>query len=231
MYLAEELREYVEKDQRKVAARVELFDRFSEDVIAGVDLAFLKGKSEAVISGAVLLGPDFAVIDCAHSIQKAKIPYVPGYLSYREGSVAVEAIESLRPRPTLIFVNRCGINHPRRAGLASWIGVVLDVSTVGVTKSSLCGTWTLPEFAGDASPLFCGEEVLGHVFLSKGGCNPIFVAPGHRVSVDTSLDLARRYLRGHKIPEPCRLARLYVRKVKREMERSGLVSKNQDLVV
>lgn len=218
MRLSGELRKEIESDQQEIAAQIVLDDRFSEEVVAGVDLVFLEGKFEMIISGAVALGPDRAILDCAHSVRKARIPYVPGYLSYREGPVALEALERLRPKPTLLFVNRCGINHPRRAGLASWLGVVLDMPTVGVTKNPLCGSWIPTVSTGDASPLFCGEEILGHVFRSKDGCRPIVVAPGHRVSVGASLDLARRYLRGHKIPEPCRLARLYARKVKRDMD-------------
>jgi len=225
---SEELRKEIESSQQEIAAQVVLDNCFSEEVVASVDLVFLEGIFETVISSAVAFDPDLAILDCAHSVRKARIPYVPGYLSYREGPAALEALESLKPKPTLLFVNRCGINHPRKAGLASWIGVVLDMPTVGVTKNSLFGSWIPPTFTGDASPLFCEKEVLGHVFFSKRGCRPIVAAPGHRVSVDTSLDLARWYLRGHKIPEPCRLARLYARQVKRELIESSAISKNRD---
>ncbi len=120
-------------------------------------------------------------------------------------------------RPTILFVDGCGINHPRRAGLASQIGVTMDVPTVGVSKNVLCGSFEPPGRVGDASPLIFEGELVGYVLFSKKRCRPIVVAPGHRVSVDGALDLARRYLRDHKLPEPCFVAHQHVNDVKRRI--------------
>ena len=205
--------------QRKIASRVILEDSYSTEAVAGVDQAF---DGDIVLSGAVVLGPNLEVIDKASCSVKTSFPYIPGLLSFREGPAAIRAVRKLFRRPTLIFVDGCGINHPRMAGLASFIGVVLDLPTIGVSKSVLCGEFELPQKAGESTPLFYNGKQVGHLLRSKKGCRPIVIAPGHRVSVDASLELAREYLSDHKLPEPCRRAHEYVNQVKRELaERPG----------
>jgi len=200
--------------QRRIAANVSLADSFSTDFVAGVDQAFL---GELIISGAVLLNVADRVIARASSAMKAALPYVPGLLSFREGPAAIRAVKELRPKPTLLFVDGCGINHPRRAGLASFIGIMLDLPTIGISKRVLCGEGEPPQRASTASPLIFEGEQVGHLLKSKDGCRPIVVAPGHRVSMQSSLDLARRYIGGGKLPEPCRLAHEHANLVKRNL--------------
>lgn len=198
--------------QSKIASRVTLEDSYSTEGVAGVDQAF---DGEIVMSGAVVLGPNLEVIDMASCSAKTSFPYIPGLLSFREGPAAIRSVRKLFTRPTLIFVDGCGINHPRMAGLASFIGVVLDLPTIGVSKSALCGDYELPDRAGEATPLSYNGKRVGHLLRSKKACRPIVIAPGHRVSVDSSLELAREYLADHKLPEPCRRAHEYVNWAKR----------------
>lgn len=200
--------------QRRAALRVDLRDSYSTDFVAGVDQAFLDDR---IISGAVVLGPFMEVIADARCIMPAAFPYIPGLLFFREGPAAMRALKRLRPRPSLLFVDGCGINHPRMAGLASMIGLLLDLPTIGITKNLLCGECELPEKPGRAAPLFLNGEQVGHILRSKEGCRPIVISPGHRVCVRSSLDLTRKYLHGSKLPEPCRLAHLHANQIKREL--------------
>jgi deoxyribonuclease V len=94
------------------------------------------------------------------------------------------------------------------------VGVILDLPTIGITKNVLCGAFDLPEKVGEAAPLVYGDEQVGYLLKSKKGCRPIVVAPGHRISIDSALEMARRCLKGHKLPEPCRLAHEYANLVK-----------------
>ncbi|HII06012.1 MAG TPA: endonuclease V [Methanotrichaceae archaeon] len=211
--------------QEKIASEIVFEDRFSEGVVAGVDQAFISRKDgrEMVISGAVAFDSTLRPLSKSWAILDTTFPYVPGLLSFREGPTALEAVKRLETRPTILFVDGCGINHPRRAGLASHIGVTLNVPTIGVSKNVLCGTFDPPGRVGDASPLVYVGERVGYVLFSKKRCRPIVVAPGHKVSVDGALDLARRYLRDNKLPEPCFAAHQQANLVKRQIL-SGEVS-------
>ena len=205
--------------QDEIASKVVLEDRFSEEVVAGVDQAFIRREDgrEMVVSGAVAFDSSLRPISKSWAILETTFPYLPGLLSFREGPAALEALRRLETRPTILFVDGCGVNHPRRAGLASSIGVTLDLPTVGVSKNVLCGTFDPPSAVGDASPLVFEGEGVGYVLLSKKRCRPIVVAPGTGVSVESALDLARRYLRDHKLPEPCFAAHQQANEVKRKI--------------
>lgn len=198
--------------QRKIAARVDLKDSYSTEFVAGVDQAFVDDR---IISGAVVLGPSLDVIGHATCTMQSAFPYISGLLSFREGHVAIRAARKLIPRPTLLFVDGCGVNHPRMAGLASFIGLMLDLPTIGITKNVLCGEGEMPEKAGMATPLFCNGVQVGYILKSKEGSRPIVVAPGHRISMQSSLDLTGKYLANSKLPEPCRLAHQYANQIKR----------------
>ena len=201
--------------QRKIASRVDLSDSYSTESVAGIDQAFLDGR---IVSGAVVLGPTLEVIGRASCIMSAAFPYIPGLLSFREGPAAIRAVRKLSPKPTLLFVDGCGINHPRMAGLASFIGVLTNMPTIGVTKNVLCGEGELPEKFGQAAPLLHNGKQVGHLLKSKDGFRPIVIAPGHRISMRSSLELVRRYLVDHKLTEPCWLAHVHVNQVKRELD-------------
>jgi deoxyribonuclease V len=205
------LEEHLFEVQRRIAARVILEDHYSAEAAAGVDQAFL---GELVISGAVVLDRNLKVSGRASYAMKAAIPYISGLLSFREGAPALKAVRALVPKPTLLFIDGCGINHPRMAGLASYIGVILNLPTIAVSKEVLCGSFNLPEKVGEAKPLIYQERQVGYLLKSKKGCKPIVVAPGHMVSFESSLELTCSYIKNHKLPEPCRLAHEYARMLK-----------------
>ena len=200
--------------QRAVAAQVCIEDRFDEiQTIAGVDQAFFDDK---VVSGIVTL--DYETMeekDRAYAIVATEFPYIPTFLAFREGKAIVSAYRKLPEKPELLMIDGCGINHPRSAGLATHIGVALDIPTIGVSKSILCGTSEQPADAGEFHPLMYGGRQIGWTLKSKENCNPIIVAPGHRVSMESSIEIVKHCLRGYKLPEPTRQAHIYANLIKR----------------
>ena len=152
--------------QRKIASRVILENSYSTEAVAGVDQAF---DRDLVFSGTVVLGPSLEVTDKASCSVKTSFPYIPGLLLFREGPAAIRAVKKLSVRPTLLFVDSCGINHPRMAGLATYVGVALDMPTIGITKTVLCGEYDLPERAGESTPLFYNGNQVGYLLRSRKG--------------------------------------------------------------
>ena len=202
--------------QEIVSSRALVEDKFGElKKIAGVDQAFLDDK---IISGIVILDYDtMDVVEKKHSIKDVDFPYIPSFLSFREGPAIISAFRSLKTIPDLLMVDGCGINHPRSAGLATHIGVALDIATIGVAKKLLCGTVDKPMNIGEHSLIILHDQYVGASLLSKKGCNPIIIAPGHKVSLSSTIDIVRYCLRGQKLPEPIRIAHKYVGDIKRKL--------------
>jgi deoxyribonuclease V len=189
-------------------------------LVAGVDQAF--DGDDAVSAVVVLRGRE--VVERASAVEPAEIPYIPGLLSFREGGAILSAVAELDCEPDLVLVDGSGRIHYREAGLATHIGVTLDVPTVGVAKNLLCGTpaesldRTLPE--GERVAIEADDEVetahsgtvIGHAVQSRQyessnrHVNPLIVSPGHRVRAATAADIVLATAAGYKLPEPTRLA-------------------------
>lgn len=206
------------KAQKIVASKVILKDTFDIKniaTIAGVDQAFFKDQ---IISGIVVLDYfTLKIIARAYSIKTIEYPYIPTFLSFREGPAIISAFKKLTIKPDILMIDACGINHPRMAGLATHIGVALNIPTIGVAKNILCGTAENPEKVGEYNPLMYNNKKIGFLLKSKQGCNPIIVAPGHGVSLDSSIKIIMHCLRGYKLPEPTRHAHIYVNSIKTDV--------------
>jgi deoxyribonuclease V len=197
-------------------------------LVAGVDQAFLDDRAVSVV---VLMRGD-TVVERAHAVTDLEIPYVPGLLSFREGGPIVAAFEELSRTPDLVVFDGSGRIHYRQAGLATHLGVVLDVPSVGVAKSLLCGRpredvdgrpqgWRTDVVADGAVENADPETVLGHAYQSRQYdtnpvVNPLYVSPGHRVATETATDLVAGLCGGYKLPEPTRRADAYADDVKTE---------------
>lgn len=196
--------------QRGLAKKVILADGFSRvKWVAGVDSAFL---GEKLISAAVSIGKN---VEKKHSICNLEDHYQPGFLMFTEGPCMVEALRLLENQPDLIFVDGHGIAHPRRSGLASYVGVMMNLPSIGVAKKLLVGEYKEPKRKNDARPLFIGEEQVGWVLKSGKSFSPIFISPGHLVSLKSALELTLKFLKGHKLPEPLFQAHIYANEVRR----------------
>jgi deoxyribonuclease V len=198
-------------EQGALAARVRRADALGEvRCIAGVDVSSSRfDPARRVHAGVVLLAwPSLEVIARAGASLPAPLPYIPGLLAFREAPAVMEALAQLPARPDLLMVDGQGIAHPRRCGIASHLGVLLDVPSIGVAKSRLLGEAEGPL---GAEPGACvrvldrGEEV-GALLRSRVRVNPLHVSVGHRVSLRTALGWVRATLRRHRLPEPTRLA-------------------------
>jgi deoxyribonuclease V len=233
---ASQSREEMETLQREVADAARFADAVDFDpaavslaapspsgdrpLVAGVDQAFLDGRA---ISAAVVLRGD-EVVERAHAVTEPSIPYVPGLLSFREGGPILAALAELDAEPDLVCFDGSGRIHFRQAGLATHLGVVLDVPSVGIAKNLLCGRvegdvdgrpagWRAPVVADDGVEAPPGT-VLGYAYQSRQYetnpvINPLYVSPGHRVGAGTAVDLVARLGAGYKLPEPTRLADAY----------------------
>lgn len=148
--------------------------------------------------------------EAAHlvNVQPATFPYVPGLLSFREIPALLPLFERLDFTPELLLCDGQGIAHPRRIGLAAHLGVLLDLPALGWAKSLLCGhaEGELPVEGGSAVPLIHRREQIGWVFRSRTGTLPTFVSPGHRMTLERSLELARALRGRYRICDPARRA-------------------------
>lgn len=200
--------------QTELAKRVELSDRLDPvRHIAGVDIGFEDG-GETTRAAVVVVkwdpdtAPDLSVIEQVVHREPTRMPYIPGLLSFREIPAALGAFAKLTVQPELVMVDGQGIAHPRRLGVAAHLGLWLDTPTIGIAKSRLTGRHAeVGEQRGDWVPLTARDgEVIGAVLRSRTRVKPVFVSPGHRLSLDTSLQWVLRCLGATKLPEPTRLA-------------------------
>ena len=201
---------------------VSLTDGFGEvKTIAGVDLSLNDEKNEGHALVVVLSYPDFHVVETRYATAPLKMPYVSGLLSFRESPIVLEAFTQVQTVPDLVLVDGQGQAHPRGFGIACHLGVLLDVPTVGVAKSRLYGQFeaeALGEAAGVHVPLWdrSHRQVIGSVLRTKPRTNPLFISPGHRVSVESATRLVQECLRGYRLPEPTRQAHNLITAYKKE---------------
>jgi len=207
--------------QEKLRERVVLEDRFHPiHFVAGADLAFDPGTEVAFAGVIVYRFPGLEEVERRMARRRLRFPYVPGLLSFREGPALLAAFARLRTEPDLILIDGHGRAHPRLFGIACHIGVLLDKPTIGCAKSLLVGEHDEPGVApGAATPLVFQGQRVGAVLRTRENVKPIYVTPGHRVSVTSAVEFVRQCLDGFRIPKPTREADHYVRDLRRAYQR------------
>ncbi|MBC7188785.1 endonuclease V, partial [Candidatus Aerophobetes bacterium] len=137
-------------------------------------------------------------------------------LAFREGPAAIRALEKIKEADLLLFDGH-GIAHPRRMGIATHLGICFDKPSIGCAKSILTGR---PYPGGKKNekilPVYDGKEKVGFALKIKEKGRPLFVSPGHLIDFETTLNIIPALLRGHKIPEPLRIAHIYANRYKKE---------------
>jgi deoxyribonuclease V len=192
--------------QLSLAARVSLTTGVGQvNYIAGVDNSATGVARCAVV---ILSYPELEVVEISKAEKPLVFPYVPGLLSFREGPAILAAFDKLQHTPDLAFFDGQGISHPRRLGIASHIGVLLDLPTVGVAKSPLFvrGEQPGPE-PGQWTPWHDRRgDVLAAALRTKRNSKPLFISPGHKMDLSTALEYVLTSLKGYRLPEPTRQA-------------------------
>jgi deoxyribonuclease V len=173
--------------------------------IAGVDAAVRDNVLLCCIG--VFSFPSLQIIEDAYATVSRSIPYVPGFLSFRELPVIVKTYKKLKRKPDLMLIDGQGIAHPRSLGLASHVGVVLKIPTIGCAKSHLFGDYTMPRTRkGSYTVVRDGRRKIGLVLRTRDDVKPLFVSPGNRVDFDDCRSYVLASVIKYRIPEPLRYA-------------------------
>ncbi len=177
--------------------------------IAGVDVSAGRGQRQAAAAVVVLSYPELSLLEIKVAQGSLDFPYIPGLLSFRELPLTLAAFEALTVTPDLVLVDGQGLAHPRRFGLASHLGLFLEIPTIGCAKSLLCGRHETP----GVDPVSYAEvidrgEVIGVALRTKTGVKPVYVSIGHNVDLPAAVHWVLQCCRGYRLPEPTRLAHL-----------------------
>ena len=194
--------------QRKLASMVKLQPLpESFEVLAAADVSYI-GKANSLIAVIVtFLWPDLSLLESIHVVEKIRFPYIPGLLSFREIPPLISAYGKLKRKPDVFLCDGQGIAHPRRFGLASHLGVVLGIPTVGCAKSKLAGKHEPLELKrGNYKTLVINGEPVGYIFCSRSGVKPIYISPGHLADLPSARVLITKCLGPYRIPQPLRIA-------------------------
>lgn len=202
----------LKQQQLEYASRIVLQDDMTlsnVEKVAGADVGFEDGGNITRAAIVVLSYPTLELIEYHCAKLPTTIPYIPGYLSFRECPALLSAWDKVVNKPQLLLVDGQGVAHPRRLGVASHLGLLLDLPTIGVAKTKLCGEYEpLSDLQLASQPLFdkANKEQIGNVLRSKQRCNPLFISAGHRITQASALNWVKSCLLGYRLPEPTRFA-------------------------
>jgi deoxyribonuclease V len=194
--------------QTKLARRVIRKSRFRPDgmmTVAGVDAGYRDDIAHAAV--VVVDLKDLKTVEKAVAAQPVAFPYVPGLLSFREGPVILKALGKLKSPPDLLMIDGQGVAHPRRFGIASHIGLLTDIPSIGCAKTRLVGDYEEPHRSGGStSYLTDGKETIGAVVRTRTDVKPVFVSIGHLMDLNDSIRAVLKSCCGYRLPEPIRRA-------------------------
>jgi len=184
--------------------------------VAGADLSYDRGSDRFFAAVVVLELPGLEVVEEATAKGRSPFPYIPGLLSFREGPLLVRAFRRLKERPDLAIFDGHGIAHMRGFGIACHLGLLLDLPSVGCAKSRLVGEHGEPgRRVGASAPLVHEGRRVGAVVRTRRGTKPVFVSPGHRISIPAAVRRVLECCAGYRLPEPTRQAHLLANRIRR----------------
>lgn len=204
------LREKLILDDKKIPDKMR--------TIAGADVSYSKGDNLFFAAVVLLEFPSMEIIEEASFAERIAFPYIPGLLTFREGPPLLKAFEKLRNVPDVAIFDGQGIAHPRGFGLASHMGLFLDMPTIGCAKTRLTGEYIeVGNKAGDFSYLMLNNKAVGAVLRTRKNVKPVFISQGHKIGLRRSVEIILSSCTGYKLPEPIRKAHLAVNRIRMKM--------------
>lgn len=194
--------------QNQLRSKLIRRDEFEEiHTVAGVDVGMNRKQSMAKAAVVVLSYPGLNLVEQQISETRLEMPYIPGLLSFREIPPLINVFEKTTNEPDLVIADGQGIAHPRRLGLASHLGLILDKPTIGCAKSVLCGKYEEPDKeAGSTAYLYDGDEIIGAAVRTRTNVNCVFVSIGHKISLESAIHYTLNCCTKYKLPQTTRLA-------------------------
>jgi len=181
------------------------------ETVAGADISCTKGSGMLFAAVTLFSYPSLEILEEARFIDRTDFPYIPGLLSFREGPALLKAFSILRLSPDFIIFDGQGIAHPRGIGLASHMGLCLDVPTIGCAKTILVGSHgEIGAERGSRADLLWKNMLVGAALRTRTGVKPVFVSQGNRITLGSAVDLVLSCCKGYRLPEPVRRAHLAV---------------------
>lgn len=204
--------------QQELKQKLRLRDHDSPEqinIIAGADISY--SKQDDLFYAAVILMefPSMKTVEERTTVEKAPFPYIPGLLSFREGPALLKIFKGLHHTPDVAVFDGQGIAHPRGVGLASHMGLFLDIPTIGCAKTRLVGQYSEPgKEMGNYTDLIFDERIVGAVLRTKKKVKPVFISPGYKIGIKRAVAVVLDCCRGYKLPEPTRRAHLLVNRLR-----------------
>jgi deoxyribonuclease V len=185
--------------------------------IAAADVSYSLADDKLYAAFLLFSYPDLTLMESASAWGRVSFPYIPGLLTFREAPILLQAFSKLKIRPGLIMVDGQGIAHPRSMGIAAHLGILLDLPTIGCAKSRLFGEDAEPgPDQGSVIPLLDHGRMVGMIVRTRAGVKPVYVSPGHRMDLDTSVKIILSLCWGYRIPEPLRQAHIFVNQLRQK---------------
>lgn len=187
--------------------------------LAAVDVAYINNTNISLCVIVIFTYPELKLLNIISHHNKTLYPYIPGLLYFREGPVIIETFKKVKIQPDIIVLDGHGIAHPRKFGLASHVGLLLNIPAIGCAKSILYGSYKEPgEKRGSRALLYDDQQKpIGIVLRSRESVKPVFISPGHLVGIHESADIVMNCLTRYRIPEPLRFADIEVGRYKKKL--------------
>lgn len=207
------------KRQEQLKSKVIKKDQLPKVIkyVAGTDVAYNEPENTMVGAFVVLDAVTLEVVEQAYHIMEITFPYIPGLFSFREIPALLEAYKKLKIKPDLVVCDAQGIAHPKGVGMATHLGIDLDIPTVGCAKKRLIGAYNRAEVGnnrGDIYPLMVDNYQVGAVVRTQKNIKPMFVSIGHKVSLDTAIDWVLKLTPKYRLPETTRQADQLVNRIR-----------------